>query len=90
MLTTGLVSQILDELNNNDILLRMNILGLLTQLGLSRHGYTFLETSGVLNKMFLMFEDSEDPITVQLCEPGNKVMFILLQTSIFQIPFQVF
>ncbi|CAH0552701.1 unnamed protein product [Brassicogethes aeneus] len=73
--STGLVNQILEELDNNDILLKMNILELLTQLGTSRHGYTYLESNGILNKMFLLFDENQDPVAVQLCEPGVLKFF---------------
>ncbi|XP_050513208.1 26S proteasome non-ATPase regulatory subunit 5 [Diabrotica virgifera virgifera] len=73
--STGIVSQILEELNNNDVLLKMNIVELLTQLGLNIHGYNYLEQNGVLSKLFALIEDDEDQITVKFCEPGILKFF---------------
>ncbi|KAJ8938792.1 hypothetical protein NQ314_011328 [Rhamnusium bicolor] len=64
--STGIISQILDELNSTDILLRLNVVELLTQLGLSLHGYIYLEQTGVLSKLFAYIDDNEDPVVVQL------------------------
>ncbi|KAG5893053.1 hypothetical protein JTB14_014833 [Gonioctena quinquepunctata] len=72
--STGLLTQILEELQSNDVLLRMNIVELLTQLGMSQHGFRFLDKSGVLNKLFSIIED-DDQLTVQLCEPGILKFF---------------
>ncbi|KAJ8919045.1 hypothetical protein NQ315_016951 [Exocentrus adspersus] len=75
MSSTGLISQMLEELDSNDVLFRMNVVELLTQLGLSRHGYKYLEVNGVLNKLFAFIDDNEDPVLVQLCEPGILKFF---------------
>ncbi|XP_057664519.1 26S proteasome non-ATPase regulatory subunit 5-like [Diorhabda carinulata] len=68
--STGIVTQILEEVNTHDILLKMNIVELLTQLGLSSHGYNYLDQNGILSKLFSLIDDSNDPLSVQFCEPG--------------------
>ncbi|VEN43507.1 unnamed protein product [Callosobruchus maculatus] len=68
--STGIINQILDELNNSDVLLRMNIVELLTHFGLTRHGFRFLETNGVLSKLFSLIDNPNDLLNIQLCEPG--------------------
>lgn len=72
--STGLINQIFDELNNNDILLRMNIVELLTHLGLSRHGFDYLEENGILSKLLALIEDN-DSLNLQLCEPGKLAKY---------------
>ncbi|RZB38997.1 26S proteasome non-ATPase regulatory subunit 5 [Asbolus verrucosus] len=72
--TTGLLSQILDELDNNDILLRLNVVELLSQLGLTKHGYEYLEGNDTLKKLPTML-DGDDVVTIQLCEPGILKFF---------------
>lgn len=66
--SVGIISNILDELENNDVLLKLNIIELLSQLGESQHGYIFLDENGILNKIFSLI--SEDELTTQLCQPG--------------------
>ncbi|CAG9856336.1 unnamed protein product [Phyllotreta striolata] len=73
--STNILKYLLDELNNNDVLLKMNIVELLTQLGSSRHGYNYLEQNGVINKLFLLIEDANDRLTNQYCEPGILKFF---------------
>ncbi|XP_018572758.1 26S proteasome non-ATPase regulatory subunit 5 [Anoplophora glabripennis] len=73
--STGLIAQIFEELDSNDVLLRMNVVELLTQLGLSRHGYNYLEHNGILSKLFGFIDDNEDPTLVQICEPGILKFF---------------
>nr|XP_023016451.1 26S proteasome non-ATPase regulatory subunit 5-like [Leptinotarsa decemlineata] len=73
--STGVFTDIIEELKSNDVLLRMNVVELLTQLGLSHHGFIFLDKSGVLGELFAMIEDEEQPLTVQLCEPGILKFF---------------
>ncbi|CAH1967118.1 unnamed protein product [Acanthoscelides obtectus] len=73
--STGIINQILEELNNSDVLLRMNIVELLTHFGLTRHGYRFLESSGVLTKLFSLIDVPNDLLNVQLCEPGILKFF---------------
>lgn len=79
--SSGLITQILEELDSNDVLLRMNIVELLIQLGLSRHGYNYLEQNGILSKLFAFIDDNEDPVIVQLCEPGKKCSDFLLNLN---------
>jgi len=73
--SAGLLSQILQDLDNNDVLLKMNVIELLSQLVVTKHGYIYLESHGVITKIFKHFEDDGDPITAQLCEPGILKFF---------------
>lgn len=66
----GLLSQMLQDLDNNDLLLKMNIIELLSQLVITKHGYIFLETQGIIKKIFSHFEN-EDPLFSAICEPGK-------------------
>lgn len=78
--STDILTHFLEELNNHDILLKMNVVELLTQLGLSRHGYNYLEQNGVINKLFSMIEDTDDSMTLQYCEPGKYSYFVFHYT----------
>jgi hypothetical protein len=49
-------------------------LELLSQLGLTKHGYNYLELNDTLKKLAGMLE-GDDILTIQLCEPGNFVSF---------------
>ncbi|KAJ8973371.1 hypothetical protein NQ317_007184 [Molorchus minor] len=75
LVSTGLITLILEELGNPDVLLRMNVVELLTQLGLSMFGFYYLSEKGILDNLFAIVEDEEDPVTVQLCEPGILKFF---------------
>jgi 26S proteasome non-ATPase regulatory subunit 5 len=72
--STGLLPQILNELDNIDVLLRLNVLELLSQLGLTKHGYNYLELNDTLKKLAGMLE-GDDILTIQLCEPGVLKFF---------------
>lgn len=72
--SSGFLSQILQDLDNNDILLRMNIIELLSQLGTCEHGYNYLERNGVMAKLCKQLS-SEDALFIQLCEPGIVVKY---------------
>lgn len=66
----GLLSEILQGIENNDVLLKMNVIELLAKLVTTKHGYEYLETQGVIQNLLNHFEDDGDPLTRQLCEPG--------------------
>lgn len=70
----GLFSEIYNELDNNDILLRLNILELLTKLGSSKHGFNYLNTTDTFKKLAQMLE-GDDVVTIQLIEPGILKFF---------------
>ncbi|KAI4458415.1 26s proteasome non-atpase regulatory subunit 5-related [Holotrichia oblita] len=72
--SSGFLSQILDDLDNNDILLRMNIIELLSQLVTCEQGYQYLERNGVMAK-FCKQLGNEDALFIQLCEPGVLKFF---------------
>lgn len=61
----------LDEIDSKDVLLRMNIVEILSQFGSCKHGVAFLEENKILGKLFSIIENEDDPISCQLCEPGN-------------------
>lgn len=73
--STGLLNEILVEINSRDVLLRMNIVELLSQLGSSKHGLSFLEENKILSKLFAIIENEDDPLSCQLCEPGNTLLY---------------
>lgn len=70
----GLFSQIYDELDDNDILLRLNVLELLTQLGSTKHGFNYLNTTNTFKRLAQMLE-GDDVVTIQLVEPGILKFF---------------
>lgn len=67
----GFFSIIVKELENNDVLLRINIIELLSRLVTKKYGYLFLESQGCIDKLFRQLEDDSDPVTQQLSEPGK-------------------
>lgn len=62
-----LLISLTEEFNNNDVLLLMNIMELLSRLAVTNHGYKYLETKGVLMKIF----KNSDPFFYQMCEPSK-------------------
>lgn len=68
--SAGLFGIVLKDLENNDVLLRINIIELLARLVITKHGYIYLETQGCIDKIFHQLEDDSDPVSQQLCEPG--------------------
>ncbi|KAL1488433.1 hypothetical protein ABEB36_014906 [Hypothenemus hampei] len=69
----GLISNIVDEIANSDVLFKMNVIEILSQLGQSEHGFVFLDETDVLNKIFNII--GEDELTAQLCQPGILKFF---------------
>lgn len=74
--TTGIIDQIFGEIDNKDVLLRMNIVELLSNFGSTKHGLAFLEENKIIFKLFAVIEGDNDPIGCQLCEPGKKFSFL--------------
>lgn len=70
--STGLLNQILNEIDSRDILLKMNIIEILSQLSNIEHGLEFLEQNKTLNKLFSLIENEDDQVICQLCEPGKQ------------------
>ncbi|KAB0802039.1 hypothetical protein PPYR_04225 [Photinus pyralis] len=70
----GLLSIILEDLDTDDILLMMNIIQLLSQLVMTKHGYAYLEVHGITSKILSKLE-CEDSIPLLLCEPGVLKFF---------------
>lgn len=73
--SAGFFDIILRELNSNDILLRINIIELLTQYVTQKHGYMYLESHGFIEKLVNLLDDDSDPIAQQLSEPGKREIF---------------
>ncbi|KAK4883481.1 hypothetical protein RN001_006800 [Aquatica leii] len=67
--SSGLLLPLLQDLDNNDVLLKMNIIELLGQLVVTEHGYQYLESKGTISKILNTY-DSSDVASVQICEPG--------------------
>lgn len=70
--SAGFLARIFQDLENNDVLLKMNVIELLSQLVVTKHGYNYMEAEGIMEKIFSNFDDGCDLLDVQLCEPGNK------------------
>lgn len=66
----GLLAPMLEEINTNDVLLRLNIIEMLTTLVQKDYGYAYLKREGFIDKIFRLFINEADPIFLQLCEPG--------------------
>ncbi|XP_030752120.1 26S proteasome non-ATPase regulatory subunit 5-like [Sitophilus oryzae] len=64
----GFIHRILAELKSNDVLLKINIIEILSYLGQCDHGYVFLDQNGTLNNIVGFM--NEDDLTMQLCQPG--------------------
>ncbi|KRT85539.1 HEAT domain-containing protein [Oryctes borbonicus] len=73
--SSGFLGQVLHDLNNNDVLLRMNIIELLSQFVTCKQGYRYLESNGIIEKFCKQLKDSDDLLFVQLCEPGILKFF---------------
>lgn len=67
LLSSGLLSRLLQDLNNNDVLLLMNVLELLSNLVTCNHGYKFLENNNILNGIFY----NTDPLFESSCIIGK-------------------
>lgn len=63
---SDLLIPLIEEFNNNDVLLIMNIMELLSNLAVTNHGYKYLDAKGVLMKIF----KNSDPFFYQMCEPS--------------------
>lgn len=63
----------LKELTSNDVLLRINIIELMSRLVAEKHGYMFLESQGYVSKLIGQLDDDTDVVAQQLCEPGNNL-----------------
>ncbi|KAF5302726.1 hypothetical protein FQR65_LT08468 [Abscondita terminalis] len=70
----GLLAPLLQDLDNNDILLKMNVIELLGQLVVTQHGYQYLESNGTISKILNAY-DNDDLTVIQLCEPGILKFF---------------
>lgn len=76
-MSAGLFDAMLKELTSNDVLLRINIIELLSRLVLQKHGYIYLESQGFVAKLIHQLDDNTDVIAQQLCEPGNTLSTIV-------------
>ncbi|KAF5284088.1 hypothetical protein FQA39_LY17137 [Lamprigera yunnana] len=65
----GLLLPLLKGLDDNDVLLKMNIIEILSQLVITEHGYLYLKNNEIISKI-LKNCNSRDIATVELCEPG--------------------
>lgn len=72
--SAGLFNAMLKELTSNDVLLRINIIELLSRLVTQKHGYLYLESQGFVAKVIRLLDDDTDPISQQLCEPGLRLI----------------
>lgn len=73
LVSAGLFDAILKELTSNDVLLRINVIELLSRLVLQKHGYMYLESQGFVAKLIHQLDDDTDVIAQQLCEPGKAL-----------------
>lgn len=78
ILTTGLITSLLAELDSSDILLRLNVIELLSTLAGSPHGLEYLQGKGIIDKLHHQLASvNEDPLG-NLVVPGNYKSIKLL------------
>lgn len=71
LVQSGLIFSLISELDNDDVLLKLNVLELLSDLGTSEHGLSFLDIQGVIQKISLTLTTvNEDPLA-NLILPGK-------------------
>lgn len=70
MASAGLFEAMLKELSSTDVLLKINIIELLSRLVAEKHGYMFLESHGYVAKLIGQLDDDTDVVSQQLSEPG--------------------
>lgn len=70
LIVTGLLPKFVSELDSPDDLLKLNIVELLTELAITEHGYMYLESAGVIGKIYEQF-NTNDAIWSDLCKPGE-------------------
>lgn len=75
LVQSGLIFSLISELDNDDVLLKLNVLELLSDLGTSEHGLSFLDIQGVIQKISLTLTTvNEDPLA-NLILPGLLKFF---------------
>ncbi|XP_045470633.1 26S proteasome non-ATPase regulatory subunit 5-like [Harmonia axyridis] len=70
----GLISPFLNDLNSNDILFKMNVIEILSQLGRTEYGFEYLESNNVMLDLCSILK-SNNSVDLQLCEPGILKFF---------------
>ncbi|XP_060524269.1 26S proteasome non-ATPase regulatory subunit 5 [Cylas formicarius] len=73
----GFISCIIEELNTNDVLFRMNIVEILTPLGMCDHGYAFLDENKILSNFLsiICISDLDKDVSLLLSQPGIAKFF---------------
>lgn len=74
LISIGFLPRILRETENDDILLKLNIIEILSKLITTHHGYEYLESQGTPQKLFDTF-NSDDMSFIKICEPGILKFF---------------
>lgn len=74
LISAGLFDVMLKELTSNDVLLRINVIELLSRLVAQKHGYMYLESQGFVAKLINQLDDDSDVVSQQLCEPGTIII----------------
>lgn len=86
LISIGFLPRILRETENDDILLKLNIIEILSKLITSKHGYEYLEEQGTPQKLFNAF-NIDDVLFIKICEPGILKFF---GSMAFWKPLEVF
>lgn len=66
---------IFQDLANTDVLLKMNVIELLSQLFDTKYGYDYMESEGIIDNVLRKLVDDVDILGAQLCAPGKMHHF---------------
>lgn len=70
-MATGLIQQIVNEVQSEDILVQLNAIEMVSDLALSPHGLIFLDQQGVLSRLEEMMVGLNNNPMMGLLLPGE-------------------
>ncbi|XP_017782044.1 PREDICTED: 26S proteasome non-ATPase regulatory subunit 5-like [Nicrophorus vespilloides] len=75
IVSAGLLSPMMNEITSKDVLLRLNIIEIISKLVKFDYGYDYLDNESCIDRIFRQIMNADDPIFQQLCEPGILKFF---------------
>lgn len=72
---SGLIQQLLNEMNKDDILIRLNCLELISDLAMVDHGLVYLDQQGIVQKLETMMASVESDPMASFLVPGLMKFF---------------
>lgn len=82
-MTTGLINALIAELNTDDVLLKLNVIELLSTLAASNHGLIYLQGEKIIDKLHIQLATiNEDPLG-NLIAPGKIFLYCVVPKLIF-------